>query len=104
AEDGIRDRNVTGVQTCALPISAVRIETRIEDLDVSVSDPARVLFQVTHVDSSSSYINKNGFLGLGIYQDSSSGSAGDSIFDNAEIGRASCREGGEVSVVECIAK
>src|SRR6266513_1447377 len=25
AEDGIRDRNVTGVQTCALPISALRI-------------------------------------------------------------------------------
>src|SRR5699024_12063858 len=24
AEDGIRDRNVTGVQTCALPISGVR--------------------------------------------------------------------------------
>src|SRR5699024_11957965 len=24
AEDGIRDRNVTGVQTCALPICAVR--------------------------------------------------------------------------------
>src|SRR6266516_8122850 len=24
AEDGIRDRTVTGVQTCALPISAVR--------------------------------------------------------------------------------
>src|SRR5437868_12069837 len=24
AEDGIRDRNVTGVQTCALPISRVR--------------------------------------------------------------------------------
>src|SRR5699024_11448792 len=24
AEDGIRDRNVTGVQTCALPISAAR--------------------------------------------------------------------------------
>src|SRR5699024_11479137 len=24
AEDGIRDRNVTGVQTCALPISAPR--------------------------------------------------------------------------------
>src|SRR5699024_11915757 len=23
AEDGIRDRNVTGVQTCALPISAI---------------------------------------------------------------------------------
>src|SRR5699024_12097945 len=25
AEDGIRDRNVTGVQTCALPISTTRI-------------------------------------------------------------------------------
>src|SRR5207249_9656468 len=24
AEDGIRDRNVTGVQTCALPISGLR--------------------------------------------------------------------------------
>src|SRR5207249_6616440 len=26
AEDGIRDRNVTGVQTCALPISSIRID------------------------------------------------------------------------------
>src|SRR5699024_11263471 len=25
AEDGIRDRNVTGVQTCALPISQLRL-------------------------------------------------------------------------------
>src|SRR5215211_8714305 len=28
AEDGIRDHCVTGVQTCALPISAARIEAR----------------------------------------------------------------------------
>src|SRR5207249_5378797 len=28
AEDGIRDRNVTGVQTCALPISPVVSRTR----------------------------------------------------------------------------
>src|SRR5207249_9152681 len=28
AEDGIRDRNVTGVQTCALPISPRRPERR----------------------------------------------------------------------------
>src|SRR5699024_11377293 len=27
AEDGIRDRNVTGVQTCALPISVAEIPT-----------------------------------------------------------------------------
>src|SRR5699024_11680181 len=29
AEDGIRDRNVTGVQTCALPISQVKRDERI---------------------------------------------------------------------------
>src|SRR5699024_8295983 len=39
AEDGIRDRNVTGVQTCALPISASAIERGegfhniVDDLD-----------------------------------------------------------------------
>src|SRR5699024_11539616 len=31
AEDGIRDRNVTGVQTCALPILAMRIILRFND-------------------------------------------------------------------------
>src|SRR5437868_9484985 len=33
AEDGIRDRNVTGVQTCALPISAA-IDPRLGDRPV----------------------------------------------------------------------
>src|SRR5207248_6151761 len=28
AEDGIRDRTVTGVQTCALPISAIELRTQ----------------------------------------------------------------------------
>src|SRR5699024_11780058 len=28
AEDGIRDRNVTGVQTCALPISSSKMASR----------------------------------------------------------------------------
>src|SRR5699024_12120454 len=31
AEDGIRDRNVTGVQTCALPISYDQVSTAIAD-------------------------------------------------------------------------
>src|SRR5207249_9367317 len=31
AEDGIRDRNVTGVQTCALPISRLRGEPLLAD-------------------------------------------------------------------------
>src|SRR5699024_12001322 len=30
AEDGIRDRNVTGVQTCALPISIPVVFTEVE--------------------------------------------------------------------------
>src|SRR5699024_12105243 len=40
AEDGIRDRNVTGVQTCALPISAAKRSITFganEYDDVSVS-------------------------------------------------------------------
>src|SRR5207249_9759397 len=40
AEDGIRDRNVTGVQTCALPISVFRLEGGLEgepqEVDVRV--------------------------------------------------------------------
>src|SRR5438067_312009 len=32
AEDGIRDRNVTGVQTCALPICVRRRSTAAKDL------------------------------------------------------------------------
>src|SRR5256885_2568099 len=32
AEDGIRDYKVTGVQTCALPISEEMLKTRKEDL------------------------------------------------------------------------
>src|SRR5438067_9842992 len=35
AEDGIRDRNVTGVQTCALPISAEeKSKTTLTDADL----------------------------------------------------------------------
>src|SRR5699024_11216883 len=33
AEDGIRCRNVTGVQTCALPICIKLVETRISKLE-----------------------------------------------------------------------
>ena len=37
AEDGIRDRLVTGVQTCALPISHSSLTLRKADVDVKVS-------------------------------------------------------------------
>src|SRR5207249_8143059 len=38
AEDGIRDRNVTGVQTCALPIWALEHEPPAVRLDDRVTD------------------------------------------------------------------
>src|SRR5690606_8721750 len=39
AEDGIRDFHVTGVQTCALPISGtLEIETNVEGADILVDD------------------------------------------------------------------
>ena len=37
AEDGIRDRDVTGVQTCALPISEPFIKTRQKNPDVAIN-------------------------------------------------------------------
>src|SRR5699024_12084485 len=36
AEDGIRDRNVTGVQTCALPISAAETEESVIILEIQM--------------------------------------------------------------------
>src|SRR5699024_4365819 len=52
AEDGIRDRNVTGVQTCALPISALRLppdsDLVVDGQDV-VADVQAVLSRMTDV-------------------------------------------------------
>src|SRR5207249_6097890 len=38
AEDGIRDRNVTGVQTCALPISGIERSIKVTVRDPSFAD------------------------------------------------------------------
>src|SRR5699024_11840958 len=38
AEDGIRDRNVTGVQTCALPISNNTVDVQELEYDLSAFD------------------------------------------------------------------
>src|SRR5699024_11920970 len=39
AEDGIRDRNVTGVQTCALPISAAVLLKQAAGIDKASGEP-----------------------------------------------------------------
>src|SRR5437868_13852750 len=46
AEDGIRDRNVTGVQTCALPICSAA--QRDGDGMVHAVDPQEVAGQIRH--------------------------------------------------------
>src|SRR5437667_7566757 len=44
AEDGIRDRDVTGVQTCALPISRCRTRAEREPHGASWDEVARLVY------------------------------------------------------------
>src|SRR5260370_41334422 len=55
AEDGIRDSSVTGVQTCALPISMIRLLLEARDADtgeplddVALRNEAAVIFMAGH--------------------------------------------------------
>src|SRR5438034_11024538 len=75
AEDGIRDHCVTGVQTCALPICELRRRLPAVDRDVAVPDVDRDDEPLAELARCSS--------------DECGG----------EIGRASCRERGEIAVV-----
>src|SRR5206468_6278128 len=95
AEDGIRDLIVTGVQTCALPISSgVLLNNRQEALHYSAqvaalleSRAAATVTLANLADMAGFRSAANGFLGSDI--------SGEKI---AEIGRASCRERGESRV------
>src|SRR5699024_12145752 len=85
AEDGIRDRNVTGVQTCALPIleapcSMVENESNLLR-GASMSLSTAVLRAVP-----GAFILNSGIGKLGLPAEA------------AEIGRASCRERVESTV------
>src|SRR5207249_8435834 len=81
AEDGIRDRNVTGVQTCALPICCGR---EYGVLPLSVADR---LLSREELDRAIKRLFDARFR-LGMFDPS-----------EREIGRASCRERVEISVV-----
>src|SRR4051794_41603048 len=96
AEDGIRDGRVTGVQTCALPISAA----------------GRLLLTPCNTDlcnhtigdggcRSTAAANRRARGGGAAVARGSARASGGGRFPGAavEIGRASCRERGEISVV-----
>src|SRR5699024_11918983 len=48
AEDGIRDRNVTGVQTCALPISGMTGVEAAKQILKSASQPPLFVFTTAY--------------------------------------------------------
>src|SRR5690348_17805085 len=76
AEDGIRDGRVTGVQTCALPISGAPIP----GATVTVTLTSQNIATKTTTDIKGEYSLPS--LNVGTY----------------EIGRASCRERAKISV------
>src|SRR5207248_7052335 len=90
AEDGIRDRTVTGVQTCALPISARRegfSPGSVIFLDVEEGGRLPGTY-FTYLKLWASKLSSLGFR-AGIYCSSTPIDEG-----QGQIGRASCRERG----------
>src|SRR5437867_5203970 len=76
AEDGIRDRTVTGVQTCALPISdESRYEKETMTPNVVIAPAQRYVVEARYPKAGDYYIT-NSVVAL----------------DHIKIGRASCRE------------
>src|SRR5699024_11902461 len=79
AEDGIRDRNVTGVQTCALPIS----------IDTAPRDGREILLFICDI-AIQGYLHTP--LSEWWFESLPSHGRGCCSMRNPEIGRASCRE------------
>src|SRR3712207_7098230 len=79
AEDGIRDIGVTGVQTCALPISADRalVDHLVATTGLTPAEAARVVEDVVafHAEPVEEYVRRR-----------------HTELKTFEIGRASCRE------------
>src|SRR5207249_6989355 len=97
AEDGIRDRNVTGVQTCALPIWSHSASGRHSPAaDREARSPVADGVRVVRGESRGFYDRR----GISPF----SGRADDERLPPCEIGRASCRERGEIAVCDGVWK
>src|SRR5699024_11270268 len=98
AEDGIRDRNVTGVQTCALPIYYV-VRSMPSDGLIYVCGPAG-LIQAVQNKVSEVHGNEADLVRFELFSregfEQPEPQALDA--DTYEIGRASCRESGELTL------
>jgi hypothetical protein len=80
--------NVRLIQHMSGEGTTVRLDQRIEDLDVAdVNDPARVIFQTSYLDSTASYINKNGYFCLLAYHANTANAGNSCTFDNPLVNR-----------------
>src|SRR5207248_4066279 len=99
---GIRDRTVTGVQTCALPISLRPLEA-VAPLHHAPAEVERPGSRRLHVDLFPAILPHVGdveIAGLAIERVAPGIAEADvEDLDLSEIGRASCRERVEISVV-----
>src|SRR5207249_7089565 len=99
AEDGIRDRNVTGVQTCALPISLLKRHWNDFPCIGSASVPNRrqdlrtglIESRAENPEWCRRLCFQRWCCGTDVWSDDTARSG--------EIGRASCRERGYISGV-----
>src|SRR5690606_40271664 len=95
AEDGIRDFHVTGVQTCALPISSFWAAGEREDS--SLPSPSRMwaMTGARAIISQKEYVGPSGSSSAARVSGSTT-----ARLMLGKIGRASCREGGKSSGYE----
>src|SRR5206468_6932563 len=96
AEDGIRDLIVTGVQTCALPISTRTLDPS-NSATVSLTTTANtthLFIRTTSLFTGDRPVAANAFIRN--YSPSASGAVLRTDFAAVKIGRASCRERGDV--------
>src|SRR2546429_6504655 len=82
AEDGIRDVAVTGVQTCALPISTVRLGALYSGVELPQKFARRGIQREDFLGGSDSIENSSDDERIRL----------EAAFFLREIGRASCRE------------
>src|SRR5207244_4775777 len=94
--DGIRDDLVTGVQTCALPISfEAKKPLEIVEVDLEGPKAGEVLVEIkaTGICHTDAY-TLDGFDSEGIFPSILGHEGAGIVREVGQIGRASCREGG----------